>query len=86
MSRVTVATLRVLVGTLNDITGNQREPWADGKSVPGVYIIDSCYGGYRLSRIVNDGGAEKDITPRYGAAVTADLIRAYMAGIQEGKR
>jgi hypothetical protein len=86
MERTTVKTLRTLVDTLNDIVGMPRNPWtkdAEGnnRSIEGCYVLDSAYGGYRLSQIVGASGGERDITPRYGAAIQADLIRAYMAGM-----
>jgi len=72
MRRTTIKTLHTLVETLNETTNaphNRR------------YILDCAYGGYRLAKLVSDSGGEQDITPRYGAAVTADLIRAYMKGV-----
>lgn len=85
MNRTTVKTLRTLVKTLNEVTGNPTEAYRrddDGvlRSNEGCYVLDCAYGGYRLAQMVNELGGERDITPRYGAAVTADLIRAYMAG------
>lgn len=89
--RTTIKTLRTLVATLNNITGNPTEAWArnaDGvqRAVPGVYVLDCAYGGYRLCRIVSESGGERDITPRYGATMTADLIRAYMCGFGDAER
>jgi hypothetical protein len=85
--RTTIKTLRTLVETLNTVTGNPVEAYRnDGQrcaAIPGVYVLDCAYGGYRLSRIVSETGGERDITPRYGAAVTADLIRAYMQGLRD---
>ena len=85
--RTTVKTLRTLVGRLNEISGNPTTAWVareDGKgcrAVVGCYVLDCAYGGYRLCQIVGENGGERDITPRYGASVQADLIRAYMAGV-----
>jgi hypothetical protein len=91
MNRTTVKTLRILVDRLNDMAGMPREAWvrdSDGnfRQMEGVYVLDCAYGGYRLSQIVGKTGGERDITGRYGAAITADLIRAYMAGLQAGQR
>ncbi len=87
--RTTIKTLRTLVATLNTGTGNPVDPYRrEGDrliSVPGVYVLDCAYGGYRLAQMVGETGGERDITPRYGAAITADLIRAYMDGIREGR-
>jgi hypothetical protein len=52
------------------------------RAIEGCYVLDCAYGGYRLAQIVSETGGERNITPRYGAAVTADLIRAYMDGIR----
>ena len=95
--RTTVKTLRLLVDWLNDMVEMPREAWrkeADStlpaghgmRAIPGVYILDCAYGGYRLAQIVGETGGERDITGRYGATITADLIRAYMAGIRAGWR
>jgi len=89
MNRTTVKTLRILVDNLNYQAGMPLTPWVkaeDGslRSVEGVYVLDCAYGGYRLAQIVGGSGGERDITGRYGAAITADLIRAYMAGMQAG--
>jgi hypothetical protein len=91
MNRTTVETLRILVDQLNDMAGMPRDAWVRDEhginlSVEGVYVLDSAYGGYRLSQIVGRSGGERDITGRYGAAITAGLIRAYMAGIEAGQR
>lgn len=89
MQRTTVNTLRALVNSLNDYVGMPRNPWQTvngaNRSIEGCYVLDSAYGGYRLAQIVGDSGGERDITGRYGAAITADLIRAYIAGIREGR-
>ncbi len=87
--RTTVKTLRLLVDWLNDMVEMPRSAWtkdAEGnnRSIEGVYVLDCAYGGYRLAQIVGPTGGERDITGRYGAAITADLIRAYMAGIRAG--
>lgn len=87
--RTTIKTLRTLVKTLNDVTGNPTDAYRkDGDryvAIPGVYILDCAYGGYRLAQMVSDTGGERNITPRYGAAITADLIRAYIDGLREGR-
>ena len=86
--RTTINTLRTLVDNLNDYTGHPRNAWEpamDGtgsRSIEGCYVLDCAYGGYRLAQIVSAGGGERNITPRYGAAITADLIRAYMDGVR----
>lgn len=87
--RITIKTLRILVDNLNDYVGMPRQSWTrvDGvyRSIPGCYILDCAYGGYRLAQIVGESGGERDITGRNGASVTADLIRAYQDGIRKGR-
>jgi len=91
MNRTTVKTLRILVDNLNYQAGMPLTPWVkaeDGsvRSVEGVYVLDCAYGGYRLSQIVGDSGGEHNITGRYSAAITADLIRAYMDGMRAHRK
>ena len=86
MERTTKKTLRELVYTLNDMAGKTAYQRLDNGSLVaniGVYVLDCAYGGYRLCQIVSKTAGERDITPRYGARVTADLIRAYMAGLSK---
>ncbi len=92
--RTTKATLRTLVDNLNDLVGAPRKAWTQdlrdaglgNRSIEGCYVLDCAYGGYRLAVIVGETGGERNITPRYGAAITADLIRAYTDGIREAKQ
>lgn len=87
MTRVTIKTLRQMIDNLNESLGLPKQVWTprpDGKgSVAhvGCYVLDCAYGGYRLCQIVSEGGGERDITGRCGARETADLIRAYSAGL-----
>lgn len=70
--RTTVKTLRTLVATLNDITGNPRDAYRNNGeryvAVPG-HFSNCAYGGYRLAQMVSETGGERNITPRYGAAI-----------------
>ncbi len=88
--RTTSSTLRRLVGDLNELCGMPREAYQRGEdgrlySIEGVYVLDCAYGGYRLAQIVGKTGGERNITPRYGASITADLIRAYRDGLHDGQ-
>lgn len=88
-TRTTIKTLRYLVATLNTVTGHETEAYrqtpAGCRANIGTYVLDCAYGGYRLAQLVSETGGERNITPRYSAATTADLIRAYMDGLREGK-
>jgi hypothetical protein len=89
MSRTTITTLRALVARLNNYVGMPENAWVregnENRSIVGCYVLDCTYGGYRLAQIVGDSGGERNITERNTAGVTADLIRAYMDGIREGR-
>lgn len=88
--RTTIKTLRTLVANLNTFCGMPEDAWrkVEGgriEAVEGCYVLDCAYGGYRLEQLVSKSGGERNITPRYGAAITADLIRAYMDGMRKGR-
>lgn len=88
--RTTMKTLEGLVDGLNEMTGNPTQIWIRGEdghnhAHVGAYVLDAAYGGYRLCQISNESGGERDMTPRETAGNTAQLIRAYMAGIERGR-
>lgn len=82
--RVTKAQLRGLVDRINAAFGMPLEAWErDGsgyRSIPGVFTLDIAYGGYRLCRIVGEGGGETDITPRLPAGQAYVAMRAFLEG------
>jgi len=85
MARYTKKHLKVRIDRLNDLFGQSREAWTeqpDGtfKSNAGTFVLDCAYGGYRLSRICNDGGGERDLTPRGTARETYDCCAGFEAG------
>ena len=70
---------------LNDVFGYDREPYARDeqgniKGNHGTFIIDSAYGGYRLSQMAcPDGGTgERDLSQRGTARQTYDIINAWI--------
>ena len=85
MTRTTIKTLRSMVDSLNEFTGNPTEVWKreGNRNVAhvGAFVLDAAYGGYRLSQIVSDGGGERDLTPRLPAGQCADAIRAFECGL-----
>lgn len=85
--RVTKAQLRGLVDRLNDAFCMPRDAWVrEGsgyRSVPGVFTLDIAYGGYRLCRIVGEGGGETDLTPRLPAGQAYVAIRAFLEGAMQ---
>lgn len=46
----------------------------------GAFKLDISYGGYRLVRIVSEGGAETDLSPR----LKANEMREYLDGFIKG--
>lgn len=86
-NRITKKTLHARIDMLNDMFNQPRDAWTldkNGKpaSNSNVFVLDCAYGGYRLSRICNTGGGERDITPRGTARETYDAINAFMAGVE----
>lgn len=86
--RVSIVRLRNLVEHLNKITGSPSEygERVDGrfKANVGHFMIGQAYGGYRLERVVNDGGAI-DVISRDGYGTKRELDRflsAFILGIE----
>lgn len=91
--RITKAMLQKRLDILNDVFGYDREPYhhdAQGniKGNHGTFIIDSAYGGYRLSQMsCPDGGTgERDLSPRGTARETYDIINAWIDAGEQMKR
>lgn len=88
--RVTQKMLESKVESLNQWLGFTNGAWVKKgdkfESVPGAYVLDCAYGGYRLCQIVGTGGGERDITGRASAKETAYLISAYWQGMLAGER
>lgn len=89
--RITMQDLKNVLRRLNDIAGQKQDAWEmlpDGgthKSNPGTYIIDICYGGYRLGQICNESGGERDITGRTTKRELYHRMHAYIAGYETAK-
>jgi hypothetical protein len=90
IERITKNRLRGIVSRLNEQFGQPVDAWTRDESgnlraTPGVFVLDCAYGGYRLSRVISEGGGERDITPRGTARETYDNIRAFMAGVEAAR-
>lgn len=90
MERITIANLRNAVKYLNKTAGYHESGLAqdkDGKfrPVPGAYVLDVVYGGYRLNRYTI-GGGERHVTDRLPARAIYGLIHAYIEGLEVGLR
>lgn len=84
MTRPTQRDLDGLINRLNRMTGNNPQPWSNGKSNIGTYCLDNAYGGNKLVQIVNEGGGERNITHGYVSKRECYvMIAAYIAGIED---
>lgn len=52
----------------------------------GSYQLDCAYGGYRLTKLVNESGGQSDISPRGTARETMNYIWAFSAGAEAVQR
>jgi hypothetical protein len=91
--RITSKHLKNKVDALNNMMGKPLDPYQperdqDGRLVPnvGTYCLSGAYGGYNLTRMC-EGGGESDIFPcgHVSARLLADLMAAYMSGIQHAR-
>jgi hypothetical protein len=69
MQRINRAMLRKKVELLNGALGREA-----GKV--GSYTLDIGYGGYRVARLINEQGGERDISDRGSARETANVLDA----------
>tara|TARA_R100000329_G_scaffold27716_2_gene25805 strand:- start:1202 stop:1459 length:258 start_codon:yes stop_codon:yes gene_type:complete len=60
MERITMKHLEYQLRILNSYFGIEGTEW----NTVGRYYVEQAYGGYRLVRIVNEGGGERDISKR----------------------
>lgn len=44
----------------------------------GAFKLDIAYGGYRLVRIVSEGGAETDLSPRLKASEMREYLNGFI--------
>lgn len=90
--RITKSHLNAKIAYLNRITGSPPAGWVKpeggGRYIAqvGNYHLDPGLGGYALHRMLNEGGAVKDVFyQRYPAGQMAEILSAYIKGIEEGK-
>ena len=60
--RINKAQLEYQVEMINEMVGNKRKPYENGKSNIGTYTIDYSYGVCKLEQIVNNCGGVVEIT------------------------
>ncbi len=94
--RITKAMLQKRLDILNDVFGYDREPYSyeipeEKKGIKGnqgTFIIDSAYGGHRLSQMscAWGGTGERDLSPRGTARETYDIVNAWIDAGEQMKR
>jgi len=93
MNRITRKQLEARISTLNEMLGNNPEPYTrqeDGKFIAniGTLYISGAYGGYCVNRIGTDcGGVTTPIWEGHISAREAyDQICAFMRGLDYRQR
>tara|TARA_R100000742_G_C4188792_1_gene21544 strand:- start:179 stop:478 length:300 start_codon:yes stop_codon:yes gene_type:complete len=59
-----------------------ENPEGELKSRKGMFKLDISNGGYQLTKIVNDGGGESDLSPRMTAGEMHKFLTGLFLGIQ----
>ena len=90
MERINEKDLDAVIGRINEITGNAKEPYSkqdDGtvKANVGNYHLDCSYGGYALSQMVNEsGGIRRVIHSGFTTKRNLyNLMQSYLSGLTE---
>ena len=52
----------------------------------GMFKLDTSYGGYQLTKIVNDGGGETDLSPRMKAGEMHKFLTGLFLGMDIQKK
>ena len=91
MDRVTNKKLQNTIGTINFVVNGKRNIWfkdSEGnfKSRVGMLKVDKNYGGYQLTKIVNDGGGETDLSPRMKAGEMHKFLTGLFLGMDIQKK
>ena len=90
MARAKMEHLKARLEYLNIITGSPKKPYerVNGRLVAqvGCYVISGGgYGGYKLCRITNEGGGQKDITKAGTKLELYELMGAFTKGVMAEK-
>ena len=87
MKRITLHMLEQQVKYLNRITGNNPQPWTNGKANVGSYYLSRCYGGVSLHQMVNPGGAvNAPLTAGHVPKRKLDIaLKVYIRGLEDSK-
>tara|TARA_R100000995_G_scaffold83650_2_gene60129 strand:- start:580 stop:870 length:291 start_codon:yes stop_codon:yes gene_type:complete len=85
--RITSKKLEASVDALNLTVNSTRNIWSkdsDGNLISreGMFKLDTNVGGYQLTKIVNDGGGETDLSLR----MTAGEMHKFLSGLFLGMK
>jgi hypothetical protein len=80
--RVTYNDSKGIVKILNGSLGMPQEAYIDGVIQIGHFYIDASYGAYKLCRIVNERGGERDFSPRLPARELANVLHGIISGVE----
>jgi hypothetical protein len=88
--RVSKKQLEDRVDAINLLVNLEKKIWfkdSDGnlKSREGMFKLDISNGGYQLTKIVNDGGGETDLTPRMSARELFYFLQGYLLRMKHNK-
>jgi len=92
MSRITKKTLEARISTLNEMLGNNPNPYTrqdDGKLVAnaGTFYLSQAYGGYCVNVMCKSGGSSSPIWEGHTSAREAyELLCAFIRGLDYRER
>ena len=75
------------VDALNFVVNGEKKIWSKDShgnliSKVGMFKLDTSNGGYQLTKIVNDGGGETDLSPRMKAGEMHKFISGLFLGMK----
>jgi len=91
MQRITQKHLESLVDRLNEIMGQNPQPYdmtkTENRANVGTYVLSGAYGGWQLARICNEhGGQDQPLGGGFESKrETYEKIRAFIRGIEAAR-
>ena len=75
------------VDALNFVVNGEKKIWSKDSygnliSKVGMFKLDTNVGGYQLTKIVNDGGGETDLSPRMKAGEMHKFLSGLFLGMK----
>ncbi len=85
--RVSSKQLEQSVDALNFVVNGEKKIWSkdsDGNLISkvGMFKLDIDVGGYKLTKIVNDGGGETNLSPRMKAGEMHKFLSGLFLGMK----